>query len=72
MSLMTKTLTTKTRFEVAPLTKHIGAELRGIDLRRRFYFLLHRQKYLTPGIDAFLALCREASAKARRSDDMVP
>src|SRR3954470_8116546 len=24
---------TKTRFEVVPLTKHIGAELRGIDLR---------------------------------------
>ena len=24
---------TRTRFEVVPLTKHIGAELRGIDLR---------------------------------------
>ena len=26
---------TQTRFEVVPLTKHIGAELRGIDLRQR-------------------------------------
>jgi taurine dioxygenase len=26
---------TKTRFEVVPLTKHIGAELRGIDLRQK-------------------------------------
>ncbi|MFL5062965.1 MAG: TauD/TfdA dioxygenase family protein [Xanthobacteraceae bacterium] len=26
---------TKTRFEVVPLTKHIGAELRGIDLREK-------------------------------------
>ena len=50
----------------------VEVKLRGIDLRRRFYFLLHRQKYQTPGIGAFLALCREASAKARRSDDMVP
>src|SRR3979411_1449439 len=28
-------LITKTRFEVVPLTKHIGAELRGIDLRQK-------------------------------------
>ncbi len=28
-------VTTKTRFEVVPLTKHIGAELRGIDLRQK-------------------------------------
>jgi taurine dioxygenase len=26
---------TKTRFEIVPLTKHIGAQLRGIDLRER-------------------------------------
>jgi DNA-binding transcriptional LysR family regulator len=30
-----------------------------LDLRRRFYLLTNRQKYLTPGIDAFLAVCRE-------------
>ena len=28
-------LMTKTRFEVVPLTRHIGAELRGIDLREK-------------------------------------
>jgi hypothetical protein len=31
-----------------------------------------QMKYQTPGIDAFLGLCREASADARGSDDMVP
>jgi DNA-binding transcriptional LysR family regulator len=41
-----------------------------LDLRRRFYFLLHRQKYLTPGIRAFLELCREASVGAKRSDQI--
>jgi taurine dioxygenase len=33
MSVMN--IATKTRFEVVPLTKHIGAELRGIDLRQK-------------------------------------
>ena len=28
-------VTTKTRREVVPLTKHIGAEIRGIDLREK-------------------------------------
>ncbi|TXG96368.1 MAG: LysR family transcriptional regulator, partial [Rhodocyclaceae bacterium] len=28
------------------------------DLRRRFYFLLHRQRQLTQGINQFLELCR--------------
>ena len=32
MNVMTKT---KAKFEVVPLTKHIGAELRGIDLRQK-------------------------------------
>jgi len=45
--------------------------LRDVDLRRRFRFLLHRQKYHTPGMDAFLGLCREVAAGAARSDDMV-
>ncbi len=26
---------TRTRFEVVPLSKHIGAEIRGLDLRER-------------------------------------
>lgn len=46
--------------------------LQGLDLGRNFYFLLHRQKYRTPAMDAFLALCRESSARARRSDEIVP
>jgi DNA-binding transcriptional LysR family regulator len=28
------------------------------DLRRHFYFLLHRQRQLTQGVDLFLELCR--------------
>ena len=31
------------------------------DLRRRFYFLLHRQRQLTQGIGQFLELCRRVS-----------
>ena len=30
------------------------------DLRRHFYFLLHRQRQLTQGIEQFLDLCRQA------------
>ena len=29
------TVITRTRFEVVPLTKHIGAEIRGLDLREK-------------------------------------
>ncbi len=29
------------------------------DLHRYFYFILHHQKYLNPGIERWLALCRE-------------
>src|SRR5262249_43334458 len=32
---MSVATSTRTRFEVVPLTKHIGAELRGIDLRTK-------------------------------------
>lgn len=41
-----------------------------LDLRRSFHFLLQKQKYLTPGITAFLDLCREVSAGATRSDEI--
>jgi len=34
----------------------------GLDLRRRFRFLVHRRKYHTPAMEAFLSLCREAAA----------
>jgi hypothetical protein len=46
-------------------------KLKEIDLGRKFHFLLHRQKYRTPGIDAFLRLCREVSSNAERSDQIV-
>jgi DNA-binding transcriptional LysR family regulator len=49
----------------------VEIKLREIDLRRKFHFLLHRQKYRTPGIDAFLALCREVSGRSARSDQIV-
>jgi len=29
------------------------------DFRRRFYFALHKQKYRTPAVESWLALCRE-------------
>lgn len=29
------------------------------DLRRQFYFILHRQKFVTPGIERWQALCRD-------------
>ena len=49
----------------------VELKLKEIDLRRKFHFLLHKQKYRTPGIDAFLSLCREVAVNARRSDDIV-
>ncbi|MDQ3261903.1 MAG: LysR substrate-binding domain-containing protein [Pseudomonadota bacterium] len=49
----------------------IELKLAELDLSRKFHFLLHRQKYRTPGIDAFLMLCREVSSKAARSDEIV-
>lgn len=29
------------------------------DLRRQFYFVLHRDKFVTPGIERWQSLCRE-------------
>jgi DNA-binding transcriptional LysR family regulator len=49
----------------------VEIRVRELELDRHFYFLLNRHKYRTPGMDAFLALCREASGKARRSDDIL-
>jgi len=42
-----------------------------LDLRRHFHFLWHRQKFRTAGMQAFLALCREMTAGARRSDELA-
>jgi DNA-binding transcriptional LysR family regulator len=38
----------------------------GRDFRRRFFFVLHRRKYVTAGMRRFLALCGDAVARDRR------
>lgn len=38
------------------------------NLNRQFYFARHRQRYLSPAAEYFLALCREASGTARGTD----
>jgi DNA-binding transcriptional LysR family regulator len=42
-----------------PLQQNRVVELKvpQLDLRRRFYILLHREKYITEGIRAFLSIC---------------
>ncbi|MCC5809515.1 MAG: LysR family transcriptional regulator [Ectothiorhodospiraceae bacterium] len=42
----------------------------GLDLRRQFYFIWHRQKYQTAGMRAFLALCEALTAGKRRTDEI--
>ncbi|HSH73698.1 MAG TPA: LysR family transcriptional regulator [Methylophilaceae bacterium] len=41
-----------------------------LNLSRYFYFLWHKQKYQTAGMREFLALCREMTAGATRSDQV--
>lgn len=48
----------------------VPLETPALDLRRSFHFLWHRQKFSTPGMQAFIALCREMTAGARRSDEI--
>jgi DNA-binding transcriptional LysR family regulator len=48
----------------------VEIKVTGLVLQRRFYFVLNRRKYRTPGIDAMLAICRELSAGARRADEI--
>ena len=43
----------------------------GLDLARQFHFVLHKQKYRTAGINAFLALCRSVTDGASRSDEIA-
>ncbi len=42
----------------------------GLDLRRQFQFLWHKQKYQTAGMREFLALCRTLTAGIERSDEI--
>ncbi|HET7776113.1 MAG TPA: LysR family transcriptional regulator [Azospira sp.] len=43
----------------------------GLDLRRQFHFIIHRQKFRTAGLQRFLELCRQAVAGVERSDQIV-
>src|SRR5690606_21035881 len=49
----------------------VPLEIPGLDLKRQFNFVLHRQKFRTAGIEAFLSLCREVAQGAARSDEIV-
>lgn len=49
----------------------VPLEIAGLDLKRQFNFVIHKQKYLTGGISAFLALCREVTENAGRSDQII-
>jgi len=49
----------------------IPLEIAGLDLKRQFNFVLHKQKFLTAGISAFLKLCREVTENVSRSDLII-
>lgn len=49
----------------------VPLETPGIDLRRQFYFIWHRQKYQTAAMREFLEQCRELTVGVRRSDEIV-
>lgn len=42
-----------------------------LELRRRFQFVWHRNKYATPSMREFLAACHALSAGAKRSDEIA-
>jgi DNA-binding transcriptional LysR family regulator len=49
----------------------VPLEIAGLDLKRQFNFVLHKQKFITSGISAFLALCRQVTQGATRSDLII-
>ena len=49
----------------------IPLEIAGLDLKRQFNFVLHKQKFITTGIAKFLALCNQATLGVSRSDLIV-
>lgn len=49
----------------------VPIEVPGLDLRRNFSFLVHKQKFRTPGMLEFMALCRSVSAGVEVSDEIV-
>ncbi|HOY23775.1 MAG TPA: LysR substrate-binding domain-containing protein, partial [Cellvibrio sp.] len=49
----------------------VPLEIAGLDLKRQFNFVLHKQKFMTTGIHKFLELCRDATQGVGRSDLIV-
>ncbi len=49
----------------------VPLEIAGLDLKRQFNFVLHKQKFMTTGIHKFLELCRDATQGVSRSDLIV-
>ncbi|MDT4800319.1 HTH-type transcriptional activator CmpR [compost metagenome] len=49
----------------------VPVETPGIDLRRQFYFIWHRQKFQTAAMREFLDQCRALTAGVARSDEIV-
>lgn len=49
----------------------VPLDIPGLDLKREFYFVLHRQKFRTIGIERFLQLCRSVAEGVERSDQIV-
>jgi DNA-binding transcriptional LysR family regulator len=49
----------------------VPLKVEGLDLARQFHFVVHKQKYQTPSMGAFLALCQQATANIKRSDEIA-
>lgn len=49
----------------------VPLEIEGLDLKRRFNFVLHKQKFISTGIATFLDLCKKVTDGAERSDLIV-
>ena len=49
----------------------VPLEISGVDLKRRFNFVLHKQKFIGSGVSAFLSLCKQVTKGAARSDLIV-
>ncbi len=49
----------------------VPLEIAGLDLKRQFNFVIHKQKFITSGISAFLQLCRQVTKGAARSDLII-
>ncbi|AZN35646.1 LysR family transcriptional regulator [Iodobacter ciconiae] len=43
----------------------------GLDFKRQFHFIWHKQKYLTPGMALFIERCKEVAAGVTSSDQIV-